>query len=250
VAPASPVPPLLPLLPPLLLEVLQLLAHEPAFACPMHIVELPRQVWQADDGRPHFWMQAVSPIAHAHSQLKKSAQSVLMHAPWLLHALSTQDVHAALTGVTPGGPFTHDGPLNGKSELPEPPPLLLLLHATTPATNAMAADAAQPILFMGPPERRNDSGIGPRPIGVSGRVEVSRIRLPGGSFRGNTVPCRSRPVAPPLPLSALSALSARVPRSWWGCSSAAVAPREAAAARRTEAAAAPSRCPRRCARRR
>lgn len=150
-APASPVPPLL--LPPLLLEVLQSLAQEPALACPMHIVEVPRQVWQADDGRPHFMMQAVSPMAHAHSQVKKSAQSVLMHAPWLLHALSTQDVHAALTGVTPGGPFTHEGPLNGNSEFPELL-LLLLLHATTPATNAIAANAAQPILFMGPPERR------------------------------------------------------------------------------------------------
>jgi hypothetical protein len=40
----------------------------------------------------------------------------------------------------------HDGPLNGNDELPEP--LLLLLHATTPATSTIAAPAAKRILFI------------------------------------------------------------------------------------------------------
>ena len=68
-----------------------------------------------------------------------------MHANWLEHALSTQDVQAALTCWVPGGPPMHEGPLNGNAELPE----LLLLHAIAPATNALTASTdAHTILLM------------------------------------------------------------------------------------------------------
>ena len=70
-----------------------------------------------------------------------------MQENWLAHALSTQDVQAALTCWVPGGPPMHDGPLNGNAELPE---LLLLLHAIIPATKAPTANAdAHTILLIG-----------------------------------------------------------------------------------------------------